>query len=80
MPARVALVDGLTPRQSAAALGLSHSAVWRELKKNETLAEEVNAARFQAQIEPLLVVLRESKRSWRAATWFINYLRDCHFG
>jgi hypothetical protein len=34
----------------------------------------VNAARFQAQIEPLLVILRESKRSWRAATWLINYL------
>ena len=29
---------------------------------------------FQGQIEPLLVILRESKRSWRAATWLVKYL------
>jgi len=68
------LAMGLTLRQSASALGLSHNAIWKELKKNAELSEQVNAARFQAQIEPLLVILRESKRSWRAATWLINYL------
>ena len=68
------LAMGLTLRQSAAALGLSHNAIWKELKKNAELSEQVNAARFQAQIEPLLVILRESKRSWRAATWLVNYL------
>jgi hypothetical protein len=68
------LAMGLTLRQAASALGLSHNAIWKELRTNRELSEEVNAARFQAQIEPLLVVLRESKRSWRAATWLINYL------
>jgi hypothetical protein len=68
------LAMGLTLRQAAAALGLSHSAIWKELRKNAELSEQVNAARFQAQIEPLLVILRESKRSWRAATWLIDYL------
>jgi IS30 family transposase len=68
------LAMGLTLRQAASALGLSHVAIWKELKRNAGLSEEVNAARFQAQIEPLLVILRESKRSWRAATWLINYL------
>ncbi len=68
------LAMGLTLRQAASALGLSHVAIWKELKRNAGLSEEVNAARFQAQIEPLLVIVRESKRSWRAATWLINYL------
>jgi len=68
------LAMGLTLRQSAAALGLSHNAIWKQLKRNPELTEQVNAARFQAQIEPLLVVLRESKRNWRAATWLMNYL------
>lgn len=68
------LAMGLTLRQAAAALGLSHVSIWKALRKDETLAEEVNAARFQAQIEPLLVILRESKRSWRAATWLIGYM------
>ncbi len=68
------LAMGLTLRQSAAALGLSHNAIWKELRKNAELSEQVNAARFQAQIEPLLVILRASKSNWRAATWLINYL------
>jgi hypothetical protein len=69
------LAMGLSIRQSAAALGLSHVAVWKELKRNPELEEQVNAARYQAQVEPLLVILRESKRSWRAATWVLNYLQ-----
>jgi hypothetical protein len=69
------LAMGLSLRQAAAALGLSHSAVWKELKRNPDLTEQVTSARFQAQIEPLLVILRESKRSWRAATWIVNHLQ-----
>jgi hypothetical protein len=69
------LAMGLSLRQAAAALGLSHSAVWKELKRNPELTEQVTSARFQAQIEPLLVILRESKRSWRAATWIVNHLQ-----
>lgn len=70
------LAMGLSIRQAAAAIGVSHVAVWKEMKRNPELTEQVNAARFQAQIEPLLVILRESKRSWRAATWLMKYLRD----
>jgi hypothetical protein len=66
---------GLSLRQSGAALGMSHVAISKELKRNPELTEQVTAARFQAQIEPLLVILRESKRSWRAATWVVNYLQ-----
>jgi hypothetical protein len=69
------LAMGLSIRQSAAALGLSHVAVWKELKRNPDLEEQINAARTQAQIEPLLVILRESKRSWRAATWVLKHLQ-----
>jgi hypothetical protein len=69
------LAMGLSIRQAGAALGLSHNAVWKELKRNPELKEQVTAARFQAQIEPLLVILRESKRSWRAATWVVNFLQ-----
>ena len=47
----------LTLRQAGSALGLSHNAVWKELKRNPELNDQVNAARFQAQIEPLLSVV-----------------------
>jgi hypothetical protein len=45
------------------------------MKQNPELAEELNAARHQAQIQPLLVILRESKRSWRAAAWVVRFLQ-----
>jgi hypothetical protein len=69
------LAMGFSLRQAGAALGVSHVAISKELKRNPELTEQVTAARFQAQIEPLLVILRESKRSWRAATWVVNYLQ-----
>ena len=69
------LAIGLSLRQAASALGVSHTAVRGELKRNPELLEQVNAARFQAQIEPLLVIIRESRRSWRAATWLVKYLQ-----
>jgi hypothetical protein len=65
---------GLSVRQAAGALGLSHTCVQQELKRQPDLLEEVNAARFQAQVEPLLVIIRESRRSWRAATWLVKHL------
>ncbi|MBW8883267.1 MAG: hypothetical protein JF612_00525 [Planctomycetia bacterium] len=33
-----------------------------------------NAARFQAQFQPLACVIREARRSWKAATWLLKYL------
>ena len=68
------LALGLSIRQAAACLGVSHVAVLKELKRNAELHEQIAAARFQAQVEPLLVILRESRRSWRAATWLVSYL------
>ena len=68
------LALGLSLRQAGAALGVSHTAVSNELRRCGELRERIAAARFQAQIEPLLVILRESRRSWRAATWLVNYL------
>ena len=70
------LAIGLSVRQAGAALGLSHEGVRKELKRNPELLEHVTAARFQAQLEPLLVIIRESRRSWRAATWLVKYLND----
>lgn len=68
------LAMGLSVRQSAACLGVSHTTVQNTLKADGELSEEIKAARFQAQLEPLVCIIRESKRSWRAATWLMKYL------
>lgn len=68
------LAVGLSLRQAAAVLGVSHTTLRRTLAAHAELADEINAARSRAALEPLACVIRESKRSWRAATWLLKYL------
>lgn len=65
---------GMSMRQAAAVLRVSHTTVQKTLKADPTLAEEITAARFQAQLQPLACVIREARRSWKAATWLLKYL------
>jgi hypothetical protein len=68
------LAVGLSLRQAAAILGVSHTTLRRTLAASAELSDEINAARSRAALEPLACVIRESKRSWRAATWLLKYL------
>ncbi len=71
----VALLSlGMSLRQAAAVLGVSHGTIRNTLQADPALAEEITAARFQAQLQPLACVIRESRRSWKAATWLLKYL------
>lgn len=71
----VALLSlGMSLRQAAAVLGVSHGTIRNTLQADPALAEEINAARFQAQLQPLACVIREARRSWKAATWLLKYL------
>lgn len=68
------LALGLSLRQAGAVLGVSHETVRKTLQSDPSLSEEITAARFQAQVQPLACVVRESRRSWKAATWLLKYL------
>jgi hypothetical protein len=68
------LASGLSMRQAGSLLGVSHTAIRKLLAREPELSQDVNAARFRAQLEPLACVIRESRRSWRAATWLLKYL------
>jgi hypothetical protein len=71
----VALLSlGMSLRQAASVLGVSHGTIHNTLKADPALAEEITAARFQAQLQPLACVIREARRSWKAATWLLKYL------
>jgi len=65
---------GMSMRQAAVVLGVSHTTIQKMLKADPALAEEITAARFQAQLQPLACVIREARRSWKAATWLLKYL------
>jgi hypothetical protein len=70
------LALGLSLRQAASLLGVHHSTISSTLKADPALAEEITAARFRAQVQPLACVVRESRRSWKAATWLLKYLDE----
>jgi hypothetical protein len=65
---------GLSLRQAATCLGVSHTTVSNLLQAEPRLAEAAEASHFEAQIEPLVCIIRPSKKSWRAATWLMKYL------
>jgi hypothetical protein len=65
---------GMSMRQAAAVLGVSHTTIQNMLKADPALGDDINAARFQAQLQPLACVIREARRSWKAATWLLKYL------
>jgi hypothetical protein len=71
----VALLSvGLSMRQAAGLLGVSHTTVQNTLRSEPQLEDDIKAARFRAQLAPLACVIRESRRSWKAATWLLKYL------
>jgi hypothetical protein len=65
---------GLTFRQAAAMLGVDHKTVLNTMKRDAELAVEVADARLAAVARPLMKIIAESERSWRAATWLVKYL------
>jgi len=73
-PMPMAPLIGLSIRQAAAAVGVSRTAVRLKIRRNPQLLAQVELARQHARLEPLLVIIRESKRSWRAASWLMKYL------
>ena len=68
------LALGLSVRQAAAHLGVSHSTVLAAIKRDAEFAEKLETARQQSQLHPLLVIVQESRKNWRAATWLLKYL------
>ena len=65
---------GMSMRQAASLLGVSHTTIQNTLKADPALTDEITAARFQAQLHPLACIIREARRSWKAATWLLKYL------
>jgi hypothetical protein len=55
---------------------VSHTTLRCTLAASAELSDEISAARSRAALEPLACVIRESKRSWRAATWLLKYLDE----
>jgi hypothetical protein len=65
---------GFSLRMTAAYVGVSHQTVANVLASDPAFAEDVRQARERAKFFPLNCILRECGRSWKAATWLLDYI------
>jgi hypothetical protein len=65
---------GLSLRQAAAFLGISHPTISKAIQGDPELKEEVELARTRATLHPLACILRESGKNWKAAVWLLEHL------
>jgi hypothetical protein len=67
---------GLSFRQAAAQLGIHHGTILNMLKRDEQFGQQVAEAQLDALSQPLITVVRASRKSWRAAAWLAKFLDD----
>jgi hypothetical protein len=65
---------GCSLRMTAAYVGVSHQTVANVLAGDPAFSEDVRQARERAKVFPLNCILRECGRSWKAATWLLEYM------
>lgn len=70
----ILLATGLSLRQTAAFLGITHPTVSAAIAADPELASDIASARVRAEVHPLAQILREGGRSWKAAVWLLEYL------
>ncbi len=70
----ILLATGLSLRQTAAFLGISHPTVSAAIAADPGLAADIADARVRAELHPLAQLIREGGRSWKTAVWLLDYL------
>ena len=71
----ILLATGLSLRQTAAFLGITHPTVSAAIAGDPELAADLADARVRAEVHPLNHLIREGGRSWHAAAWLLTYLQ-----
>lgn len=71
----ILLATGLSLRQTAAFLGITHPTVSSAIAADPALAADIADARVRAELHPLAHLIREGGRSWKTAAWLLAYLQ-----
>ena len=67
------LTVGMSRRQAAAYLGIDHTTVAKLAARNKEFGLSLKMAEDQATVNPLLTIISESRKNWRAAAWLLKY-------
>lgn len=70
----ILLATGLSLRQTAAFLGITHPTISTTIAADAELAADIADARVRAELHPMAHLIREGGRSWKTAVWLLEYL------
>lgn len=66
---------GLSRRQAAAYLDIDHSTISHAAARDEDFARQLQRTEELAAVQPVMVLLGQSRTNWRAAAWLMDYKR-----
>jgi hypothetical protein len=66
------IAGGATIEEAALIVGVSIRTVQREAKHNEHFHHDLELARYQAPVDPELILRRAARCQWRAAAWLLE--------
>jgi hypothetical protein len=64
---------GMSRRQASAYVGIDHTTVTKAVARDKDLALDLKIAEERASVNPLLTIISESRKNWRAAAWLLKY-------
>jgi hypothetical protein len=64
---------GLSRRQAASYLDIEHSTISKTAQRDEEFAYLVRRAEELSTVQPLMQLVAESRKNWRAAAWLIEH-------
>jgi len=67
------LAVGMSRRQASAYVGIDHTTVVKAAARDPEFRLSLKIAEEQAMVNPLLTIISESRKNWRAAAWLLKY-------
>jgi hypothetical protein len=67
---------GFSKRQTAAYLGISASAIYKNCARDPEFAADVQQALDMRHMRPELTIIAEAQKNWRAAAWYLQYKKQ----
>ncbi len=64
---------GFSRRQAAAYVDIDQSTIHRTAKRDPEFAMQLRRAEEKALLQPMLTVISQAQKNWRAAAWLIRY-------
>ena len=71
---------GMSRRRAAACIGCHHATIARTAARDPDFDAQLRAAELVCESDPLAMITKASRKTWRAAAWLLEKTRPQHYG